>query len=54
MLRRRNIRGLSPIDADRLCSVAANLGGAQVANFKDGAHAMLTRRYLERVQRCAI
>ena len=41
--------GLSAVDAYRLCSVAADLAVTQVVNVKKGVHAMLARRYLERV-----
>lgn len=46
--------GLSAINAYRLCSVAADLRVTQVVNVKKGVHAMLPRRYLERVEPCAI
>jgi len=42
--------GLTSEEAYRLCSLAADLRITQVVNVKKGVHAMLPRRYLERVK----
>jgi acetamidase/formamidase len=40
--------GISPEDAYRLCSLAADLRITQVVNVSKGVHVMLPRQYLEK------